>query len=379
MIWFKRLKIVLIVAGAFGASSLFVKYLESEKVALPPFVNKALAYFEESPQLISQEVLSIDSKIDKPSLNLAPQVEIINEMSRPRRVCKDHSLGELKVKSQSNIYTWKDSQGVTHFSDKKPDNLSVEELELAGEQVFDYFSLNIVGADVPFEFKEKLSRAIHKMFVIYGQLIDKSNLKKVSINLRFIASKKGFERYRAKHAPNSRTTTGFYDNGTNEAVIFYGSFQSAFKTAIHESAHGINRGVIGNTNKWLNEGLAEYLEMITTNLSSAEIALNTDWFSNGKLRKRPIPLPQLFPSTRADWNSVNQSKYYATSWALIYFFMDNKSLRLKLAKLIALEQSNMCDQLTIKQVKTVLGMNTKTLQKRFNYWLDKADKFPHVI
>jgi hypothetical protein len=302
-----------------------------------------------------------------------------DELRSQRSVCKDHSLGKLKAKPTSKIYTWKDEKGVVHFSDNKPSDFDSDELEFAGAQVFDYFSLNIAGQGVPFEFKEKLTRSINKMFSVYGQLIDKKNLKKVAVNLRFISSKRGFQRYKAIHAPNVKSTSGFYDNSTNEAVIFYSTSQSAMNTAIHESAHAINRGVIGDTNKWLNEGLAEYLETMTTNLSSAEIKPNSDWFRNGRLTKRPIPTSKLLNASYDDWNASSGTQLYATSWAFIYFLMDNTKRKANLAKLIKMEQLNRCDSLNKRSVLALLEVSEKSLQRQFYYWLNRADIFPHII
>ena len=375
---FKWLRNGLLILVAFGASILLVNHLNGKKILLPEFVDHVLSYFNELVLIDAEPIKSNLKSIQLPPNNKFLPIET-NEILAPRIVCKDHSIGELQAKKKSNIYTWKDNKGVTHFSDKKPEDNQAKQLELAGEQVFDFFSLNIVGANIPFEFKEKLSRSINKMFAVYGRLIDKNNLKKVSVNLKFIASKKGFERYRAKHAPSVKTTLGFYDNGTNEAVIFYGDPKRAFRTAIHESAHAINRGVIGSTNKWLNEGLAEYLETISTNLSSAEISPNPDWFNKGKLRNKPMPLPQLLNASHSDWNSDARSQFYATSWAFVYFLMDEVTRREELANIIKLEQQNMCDQLTTHQALDALGTNIKTLQKQFYKWLNNADIFPHVI
>lgn len=94
-------------------------------------------------------------------------------------------------------------------------------------------------------------------------------------------------------------------------------------TAIHESAHAINCGVIDATNKWLNEGIEEHLEAISTNLSSTEIKPNADRFRNGRLSKRPIPTSKLLTASYAHWNASSRTQLYATNWAFIYFWMDD--------------------------------------------------------
>jgi hypothetical protein len=363
---------------AFGFSFQLFQYLNGIKIYIPELIIPFVHFFNE-PHEITEKTSSPTSE----AILVSDQVKFHpDELSEniPRKIaCKDHSLGKLKTKPTSKIFTWKDEKGVVSFGDKEPDSFDSEELSLAGTQVFDYFSLNIVGEGVPFEFKEKLSRAINKMFAVYGQLIDRQNLKKVLVNIKFISSKRGFERYKNVHAPNVKSTTGFYDNGTNEAVIYFGNYQRAFKTAIHESAHAINRGVIGSTNKWLNEGLAEYLETLTTNLSSAEIKPNSDWFKNGQLVSRPINMPKLLSAKYKDWNSSRSSRLYATSWAFIYFMMDDIDRRASLARLVKMEQSNMCNYLNKSAVLASLRINERQLQRQFYSWLNRADIFPHII
>jgi hypothetical protein len=364
---------------AFGMSFLLVNHLQGKKLYLPDFISQVIQYFNESSIIHSTNIESV-----KATNPLPQKIELLTEeldnSTNSKRGCVDHSLGQVKATKENKIYTWKDEQGINNFSDKKPANNHAKQLDLAGGQVFNYFSLNIVGAvNIPFEFKEKLSRSIHKMFAVYGQLIDKKQLKKVSVNLKFIASQKEYQRYRAKHAPSLKSSLGFYNNRTNQAVILYANSEQALKIALHESAHAINRGVIGSTNKWLNEGLAEYLETITTNLSSAEITLNPAWYRNNKLTYSPTLLSNLLHLSHSQWNNGATPQFYATSWAFIYFLMDDPNRKSHLAKLIKLEQNNMCDQLNTAKALNSIGVNTKTLQNSFYRWLRRADKFAHVI
>tara|TARA_R110002153_G_scaffold940_2_gene4247 strand:- start:5305 stop:6447 length:1143 start_codon:yes stop_codon:yes gene_type:complete len=367
---------------AFIASFQLAYYLDDKKLYLPPFLNQLLGYFENSnfEGTSPLDLASIEKETaESPSSSQQYGSQELPQAQRKNASCIDHSLGKVTVKPQNKIYTWKDKSGVTNFSDSKPEDTDSQHLTLAGSKIFDYFKLNISGANVPFEFKEKLTHSINKLFALYGQLIAKEDLRQVVVNLRFFTSKQRFLAYSKKHAPSLKPTAGFYDNGTNEAVIMYYSSEQAITTAIHESVHAINRGIIGNSNKWFNEGMAEYLENITINLSSAIITRNESWYKNGKLKYRPLPLRKALSASRKDWNSQSQSNLYSTSWAFIYFLMDDTKRKAKLVKMLKAEQQNLCNTLSFQQTMKIFNMSDTELQNRFSRWLAKGDKFTHQI
>jgi hypothetical protein len=367
---------------AFIASFQLAYYLDDKQLYLPPFLNQLFVYFDNSnfEGTSPLDLASIEKEtVKSPSSSPQYEPQELPQAQRKNASCIDHSIGNVKVKPQSKIYTWKDKSGVTNFSDSKPEDTDSQPLTLAGSKIFDYFKLNISGANVPFEFKEKLTHSINKLFALYGQLIAKEDLKQVVVNLRFFPSKQRFLAYSKKHAPSLKPTAGFYDNGTNEAVIMYYSSEQAITTAIHESVHAINRGIIGNSNKWFNEGMAEYLENITINLSSAIITRNKSWYKNGKLKYRPLPLRKVLSASRKDWNSQSQNNLYSTSWAFIYFLMDDTKRKAKLVKMLKAEQQNLCNTLSFKQTMKIFNMSDKELQNRFSRWLAMGDKFTHQI
>jgi hypothetical protein len=379
---FKLIRNGILILLAFLASFQLAYYLDDKKLYLPPFLIQLFAYFDNTSfeGTSPLDLASIDTETVKshsPARQYEPQE--LPQAERNNVSCNDHSLGNVKVKPQNKIYTWKDKSGVTNFSDSKPEDTDSQRLELAGDTIFDYFKLNVSGTNVPFEFKEKLTHSINKLFALYGQLIAKKNLRQVVVNLRFFTSKQRFLAYSKKHAPSLKNIAGFYDNGTNEAVIMYYSSEQAITTAIHESVHAINRGIIGNSNKWFNEGMAEYLENITINLSSAIITRNKTWYKNGKLKYRPLPLRKVLSASRNDWNSHSQPNLYSTSWALIYFLMDDTKRKATLVKMLKAEQHNLCTALSFQQTMKIFNMSDRELQNRFSRWLTEGDKFTHQI
>jgi len=380
--WIKK---AILLALSFFASFELAYFLDGKKLYLPDFFVQNLHVKSDLPPAklavseYQDEVLLLERKVQFPHLDDQNKIVELYEVNQTQSVCVDHSLGDLKVQSKNGLYYWTDDKGVKHISDKKPKEIEYQAFVLAGEQVLDYFSLNITGSDVPFEFKEKLTRSITALFKVYGQLLSKAELKKVQVNLKFIASATEFARYKAKHAPGLKNIAGFYNNGSNQAVIFFSNYEQAFSTALHETTHAINRAVLGTSPKWLNEGLAEYLENIEVNLDSVNIKSSSDWERNGKLKYPILQLNNLLATTANDWNIDKNQNLYASSWAFVYFLMDDPKRKNDFARVIRHEQENLCNQLSVLQTFQDLGGSINSLQNEFNLWLKQAKITGHFI
>ena len=371
---------------AFIISFELAYYLDGKRFYVPDFLALS-QYFKQ--ELLPTEASTIETQSAQlPTINnphnithteQKTKIVELSEIGQRRYVCTDHALGELQVQNKNGLYFWTDEKGTKHISDKKPKDTEYQMLTLVGEQVLDYFSLNISGSDVPFEFKEKLTGSITKLFAVYGQLLNQAELKKVAVNLRFITSKTEFDQYQARYAPSLSGAAGFYNNGSNQAVIFYSNYENAFSTALHETAHAINRAVVGNTAKWLNEGLAEYLENIKVNLSSATIKPSAAWLHDGQLKYRLVDLNSLLRSSPDDWNTASNQRLYSSSWAFVYFMMDEPSRKKALARVIRHEQENLCNTLSLEQTLKHIGLNLSTLQNDFKLWLKQTKFTSHHI
>ncbi len=262
-----------------------------------------------------------------------------------------------------NIYTWTDQDDIYHVSDKPPKEGEFLIVNYAGQKVFDYFSLTLNTENLPYDFNEKLTVKLNKLFAIYGELLDISSLKKTDINLLIYSSKSAFEQIKTKHKMTvANKINGFYSHNTNQAYLLFTNFARTMKTATHEATHAINRAIIGYSARWLNEGLAEYSEGIKVKAMTAQVYPNKDWTRNGRMVEQLLPLSTLFSANERQWNSNQRQKLYATSWAFIYFMMEKPKRKQMLAKIIKREQQNMCDVIKVKSMPMAL------LQKQFRVW-----------
>ena len=363
----KKGLIGILTALAFIASFLLANYVNDHGVSLHSGLNKTIYWIESLFNDTAPELNKIPVIAEQTAFKPRQQYQDVEVGGV--RACKDTSLGEVKYKRVGDIYTWTDEDDVYHVSDKPPKEGEFKLLNYAGEQVFDYFSLDLNTENLPYDFNQKLTQKLNKLFEIYGQLLDRSSLKKVDINLRIYLSKTAFKQIKTKHnMPISDNTLGFYSHATNQAYLLLTHHEATMRTAIHEATHAINRGIIGYSPKWLNEGLAEYSEYIDVVGHNGRVYPNKNWTDNNRMAETLLPLTVLMTASKKDWNSALRARLYATSWAFIYFMMDNQQKKEMLAKVIRNEQKNLCDVTSQQQVEKLIGMPVKRLQKQFGHW-----------
>lgn len=360
---------------------MLASYFTDNKVYLYEALNKNIvwltSHFSNKENLHKPSINSIPTNIISIN-NISPikphapeEYYQHSEMSRTYN-CKDTALGTVKYKKVGDIYTWVDEKEVVHFSSTPPVKGDFRLLSYAGEKVFDYFTLDFNTENLPYDFNEKLTLKLNKLFEVYGQLIDHVSLKKVDINLLFYASQHSFEQAKIHYnMPISDNVAGFYSSMNNQAHLLLTSYAATMRTATHEATHAINRGIIGYSPRWLNEGLAEYSEYITVANDNAKVYPNITWIKKNQLSEFVLPLSTLLTANGKDWNSALKTRFYATSWAFIYFMMDHPQRKDMLAKRIKNEQRNLCDVIVtdINEIEKTIGTSVNILQKQFNHWV----------
>ncbi|MFP3426449.1 DUF1570 domain-containing protein [Pseudoalteromonas sp. SIMBA_162] len=165
-----------------------------------------------------------------------------------------------------------------------------------------------------------------------------------------------------------RNSVGMYFHASNSAFIEYRNTQNAMSTAVHEAVHAINKAVLGYTPRWLNEGFAEYFEIIKNHMQTGIVEPNNSWTINNKLAKGVFNISRLIGSEES-WKQNNTSKLYASSWATIYFLMDSSQGRILLKNIMLAEQESPCNKLQPKQLKNMLYSQFPNFSKVYAQWL----------
>ena len=281
--------------------------------------------------------------------------------------CVDVSLGKVKYKRNGDIFTWTDSDGVPHFSDKKPD-FAVATYDTGFIESLDYFELTLKTPNLPSSFNQELRIKLNTVFKVYGQVIGVHALKKVKLNLTVFATRSAYEAAIKQRGGDPTNTAGMYFHASNSAFINYDNAQSAMRTSVHEAVHAINKAVLGYTPRWLNEGFAEYFELTKNNMQTAIVEPNRSWTTNSSIAKSVFTINWLI-GLEDTWQKGDNSKLYASSWAAIYFLMDTQAGRALLKNIMLTEQQSPCSKLSEQKLKKMLYTQLPNLKREYSQWL----------
>jgi hypothetical protein len=102
--------------------------------------------------------------------------------------------------------------------------------------------------------------------------------------------------------------------------------------------------------------------------NSAKVYPNNDWTNNNVISKDLLSLNDLFSASSSQWKSDLRPRLYATSWAFVYYMMEHPQRKSVLAKLIKIEQQNLCNVTAIDEVEEKLGIGLNILQNQFSRW-----------
>jgi hypothetical protein len=243
----------------------------------------------------------------------------------------------------------------------------------------EYFNLKMSGNVQPTQFNDQLSTRINKVYQILSGLIPEEKLEKVTVDLKIFNHLKDYRRYSKKFSKTlGHRSQGFYFMRYNQAVVYKRNDFQAGQVALHESTHVINAGIFGYIPRWLNEGIAEYIENMTVIGQVAEIQPNTSWSKQFRIKpKYLVSFDQLLSSKSRHWAHSKRlgQAYYATSWSLIYFLMSSEEDKKWLGELLTEKASKRCERMiTYDYIDKHYPGGIANLQHRFNQWLSSATK-----
>ena len=291
--------------------------------------------------------------------------------------CRDNSKGAIATK-KNLLYKWTNTAGSVEYSDRAPAQLDYEVIDFSDGSK-DYFSLRTQqrAAKLSVDSISQLESKITKTYKILGRMINIQKMRRVEVDLLLLGNPAEYAAIRSRLAPTlSANNQGFYSGLHNKAVVHSKWLKQTEATAIHESVHVINNGLMMHSPRWLNEGLAEYFEGLKAIGSAAEISpipAQIRWLKT----HRPAPITELLDA-RTRWQDDRQSSYYATAWALVYFFMGERNQRGVFGDFLNQIIDDGCDATdSITWMQQHYPGGVQNLQRQFSKWLKQTDFSKH--
>lgn len=192
----------------------------------------------------------------------------------------------------------------------------------------------------------------------------------ISLNLVFQTTRADYKDYLLKLGISPEGNQGIYLPANNLSIVEIKTYEQGIKTAIHEAIHAFNEAYWGDSLRFFNEGMAEYLESIT---STGEIPpFDFSWLTHQHYPKQISTL--LF--SEVDWHGDQRHELYQNSKALFHFLMSHESGKKVVWKIMKLEMEEPCTTLPKEVIEKILFDIFPNHQQDFDYWfINGRDNF----
>lgn len=315
---------------------------------------------------------SDESLAVSPGNIMNPSSEMVGQLAEaiPQFHCRPPQKKAIGQASVTRVYKWIDDQGRVHYGDKLPAlKVPAQTLQLDGRLQYFRLNLHTNSKAFPPHFQDRLTVRVEKAYQVLAQLIPDSLLGQVDVNLWVFDSRQDYEVFQRKHAPTvAAASQGFHNSENNIAAAWRSSDEQIIATSVHESVHVMNAGMFGHLPRWLNEGMAEYIEGIHVYGQAADITVADDWLQ--RLQGKRLRFDDLFRADDAQWQGGMRLDLYAHSWGLVYFLMSSEPGREILGEILVSAAKNPCQLLNGKDfLQRRYPGGLSGLESQFDRWL----------
>ncbi len=286
--------------------------------------------------------------------------------------------------SYAEIYTWQDEFGNTHFGDKRDKKLHQKAVDLTvtKSQWKKYnIEINDVNNILTPEEQLQIQHDVNSVYQFYDHTLYFDMFKTVPVKIRLYEKRRDYRQYLSKKygQKHTRHSRGVYMFASNEIIVVLNEKERwrTFWTIKHEASHAILDQLVPLLPSWLNEGLAENAESLTTDGKNLVLGPHDENLSNlqSSIKKGfGVNLVdflnmtnQAFYRSLKSGGSINQS----VSGELVRFLLSNKTGREFIIELIhSYERGNKQVSSIITQQHYIGGISV--LQNDWNRWVSRA-------
>lgn len=323
------------------------------------------------------EVIFVES-VDMPINSNTPQREheaapatIRQSIEKHSNSCNLVATKPIREKKKA-VYRWVDEKGITHFSDSLP---SINQTDIKLDRVItrrDAFSVEVknLNASIPPYLKDRVSQSAKRIYEFLSVPLKPDEIKKSEIVVNLLGNHTAFINAYGLLNVGRKAPEGFYTTRTNEAYVHAkGSPERVQAIAIHEASHLILTTLYQRTPLWLNEGLAEYFEVLPTSAINTKYQPKPEWIRSLR-RDGLMPFELLFNVTPERWRSMKPEVSYANAWAVVYFLMQTPERKDVLRTLLRSIKDNPCTPISsLKTMEAVYRGGLRALRADIIEWL----------
>ncbi|MEH6473582.1 MAG: DUF4124 domain-containing protein [Halopseudomonas sp.] len=313
---------------------------------------------------------------DQPAAPLSP-----SGSNRVRRSLDDHSQSCQLVATKpvetvtTKVYRWKDADGVWHFSDRAP-TAAQNAVEPTLDRVIHQqktFSISVDAsrAAIPPFLQDRIHRASQALYAFLTTPLQADQIRQADITVHLIGDSEKFLSAYGQLKQGQKMPSGFYTSKTNEAFLLVGRNPKQTQAiAIHETSHVIMAALYQRTPLWLNEGVAEYFEVLPSSVIDNRYQPKPEWIH--ALRQQGVmPLRSLLTLTGEQWKLMPPERSYANAWGLVYHLMQSQHGRQTLFELLKRVKATPCQPVSsLALIDQHYPGGIDQLQQELSRWLN---------
>ncbi|EDM48865.1 hypothetical protein MDG893_02860 [Marinobacter algicola DG893] len=171
------------------------------------------------------------------------------------------------VSGHAKIYKWVDEDGKIHFSDREDHRVEQEVVNVKpGASKWSRFDIKIKAVDVELseEENQQIVDGVNNVYEFFDRVMSFDMYRTVPVNILMFKDKAEYRNYLVRRNKGLAVASyGLYIPSEHLIVVYVQENRSrTFETIKHEVSHAVVDTIVPYAPLWLNEGLAEQMEML---------------------------------------------------------------------------------------------------------------------
>jgi hypothetical protein len=167
----------------------------------------------------------------------------------------------------AKIYKWVDEDGKVHFSDREDHRVEQEVVSVKpGASKWSRFDIKINAVDVELseEENQQIVDGVNNVYEFFDRVMSFDMYRTVPVNILMFKDKAEYRNYLVRRNKGLAVASyGLYIPSEHQIVVYVQENRNrTFETIKHEVSHAVVDTIVPYAPLWLNEGLAEQMEML---------------------------------------------------------------------------------------------------------------------
>ncbi|MCD1649329.1 DUF4124 domain-containing protein [Marinobacter adhaerens] len=238
----------------------------------------------------------------------------------------------------AKIYKWVDEDGKVHFSDRQDHRVEQEVVNVKpGASEWSRFEIDIKTVDVELSEEEhqQIVEGVNNVYEFFDRVMSFDMHRTVPVNILILKDSATYRNYLVRRDGGMAVASyGLYIPSEHQIVVYIRKNRSlTFKTIKHEVSHAVVDSIVPYSPAWLNEGLAEQMEMLKRDESGLYFERHNEnrWVvDQAREQGRLTAIDQLLKLSSNNWRHSDfsgRSSLRAQSGQFVYFLLSKPTSR----------------------------------------------------